>query len=69
MKKRFRLDDLTYGVLLAALVSFVFATVLDGVRAGDLAGGVRTVAATTLVAAQAAPAVASATLQAPAVAR
>ena len=68
MKKRFHLDDLTYGVLLAALVSFIFATVLDGVRVNDLAG-VQAAAATTLVAAQVAPAVATAPSQAPAVAR
>jgi hypothetical protein len=59
MKTRFQHDDLMYGVLLAALIAFAFATVLDGVRAADLAGH-QVAAATTVVVAQAAASVASA---------
>jgi len=60
MKCRFRHDDLMYGVLLSALISFAFATVLDEVRSDDFST-TQAVAATTVVAAQTAAAVASAT--------
>lgn len=60
MKTRFRHDDLMYGVLLSALISFAFATLLDGVRGGDFAS-MQAVAATAVVAAQTTAGVASAT--------
>ena len=59
MKNRVRYDDLTYGVVLAALISFAFATVLDEVRGDDFAS-VQAVASATVQPAQAA-AVASST--------
>ena len=58
MKNRFRYDDLTYGVVLAALI-FAFDTVLDEVRSDDFAS-VQAVASATVQPAQAA-AVASST--------
>jgi hypothetical protein len=54
MKTRFRHDDLMYGVVLSAVISFFFAVVLDGVHGDDFAG-------MQAVAAPAAAAVASAT--------
>jgi hypothetical protein len=60
MKKRFPHDDLTYGVLLAALISFAFATVLDEVRSDDFINQ-QAVASATVVAGQTAAAVASPT--------
>jgi len=60
MKTRFRYDDLTYGVLLAALISFAFATVLDEARSDDFASP-QAVAAASVLAAQTAAAVASST--------
>jgi hypothetical protein len=60
MKNRFRYDDLTYGVLLAALISFAFATVLDEVRGDDFTSQ-QAVASATVMAAQTAAAVASST--------
>jgi len=59
MKTRFHHEDLLYGVLLAAIVSFAFATLLNSVHVDGFAAG-QAVAATP-VATQAAPAVASAT--------